>query len=180
MECEEKKMKKNEQRLISGFYELKVDQLMDKKIWDIPLVEKYTPIIDILSILDGRSHVWVVNDKEGKELVGVITRQDVLEILAPPRTSYNMFSIPRSQFHGTEGRAEDVMNKEPIFTICDEKIVDVLQKMVKHRIRRLPVLSKDNKILGEITLKHLIHKFYLASQYHPIAEEGSCNQNSKI
>ena len=170
-------MKKNEPKLISGFYELKVSQLMDKKVWDMPVVDRFMPIIDVLSILDGKSHVWVVDNSENKELVGVITRQDVLEILAPPRTSYSMFSVPRYRIRGTKGRAEDVMNSDPITTVCDEKIVNVLQKMIKHRIRRLPVVSKDKKILGEITLKHLIHKFYLASQYHPITEEDSCNQN---
>ena len=164
-------MKKNEPKLISEFYELKVEQLMDKKIWDIPIMEKETPVIDVLSLLDGRTHVWIVNDLENKDLAGVITRQDVLEILSPPRTSYNMFSIKPYQLHGTKGKAEDVMNKDPITIKPDEKIVDVLQKMIKHRIRRLPVVSKDNKILGEITLQHLIHKFYLASQFHSITND---------
>ena len=164
-------MKKTESKLVSEFYELKVEQLMDKKIWDIPIVDKDTPILDVLSILDGRSHVWVVNDSNSKELTGVITRQDVLEILAPPRTSYSMFSVPRYKIRGTNSKAEDVMNKDPITIRCEEKIVNVLQKMMKHRIRRLPVIDKDNKIIGEITLRHLIHKFYLASQYHSIIED---------
>ncbi len=164
-------MKKNEQKLVSEFYELKVEQLMDKKVWDLPIVDKDTPIIDVLSILDGRSHVWVVYNLEKKELVGVITRQDVLEILAPPKTSYSMFSVQRYKLRGTKGKAEDAMNKNPITARCDEKIVEILQKMIKHRIRRLPVIDKDRKILGEITLQHLIHKFYLASQYHSIIEE---------
>jgi len=63
------------------------------------------------------------------------------------------------------------MNKDPITVKPDEKIFDVLQKMIKHRIRRLPVISDENKIIGEITLQQLIHKFYLASQYHSITED---------
>jgi predicted transcriptional regulator len=164
-------MRKNEPKLISGFYELKVEQLMDKKVWDIPIVDKDVPIINVLSILDGRSHVWVVNNSKDKKLTGVITRQDVLEILAPPRASYSMFSVPRYKVRGTKSKAEDVMNKDPITARCDEKIVDILQKMIKHRIRRLPVIDKNKKILGEITLQHLIHKFYLASQYHSITDD---------
>ena len=164
-------MKKNEQKLVSEFYELKIEQLMDKKVWDIPIVERDAPIVDVLSILDGRSHVWVVKDSKNKELAGVITRQDVLEILAPPRTSYSMFSVPRYKLRDTKGKAEDVMNKDPITSRCDEKTVEVLQKMIKHHIRRLPVVDKNKKILGEITLQHLIHKFYLASQYHSIIED---------
>jgi CBS domain-containing protein len=125
----------------------------------------------VLSILDGRSHVWVIENKESFVLTGVITRQDVLEILAPPRTSYRMFTVPQYKIRGTDGYAEDVMNKNPVTTSCEDKIVDVLQNMIKHRIRRLPVVTKDNLLVGEITLQHLIHKFYLASQYHPITDK---------
>ena len=164
-------MKKNEQKLVSEFYELEVRQLMDKKIWDLPIVNKDTPIVNVLSILDGRSHVWVVYDSENKELAGVITRHDVLEILAPPRTSYSMFSVPLYKVRGINSKAEDVMNRDPITSSCDEKIVEVLQKMIKHRIRRLPVVDKNNKIIGEMTLQHLIHRFYLASQYHSIVDD---------
>jgi len=171
MGSESKFMKKNEPKLVSEFYELKIEQVMDKKVWDLPIVNRDTSIIDILSILDGRSHVWVVDNSKNKELAGVITRQDVLEILAPPRTSYNMFSVPKYRIRDTKGKAEDVMNKDPITSRSDEKIVDVLQKMIKHRIRRLPIVDKDKKILGEITLQHLIHKFYLASQYHSITND---------
>ena len=107
-------MAKENKRLISEFYELKVEQIMDKKIWDIPLIVKDEPIDHVLSILDGKSHVWVVNNMEDKELVGVITRHDVLNILAPPRTFYDVFSLPKSRYHGTVGKAEDVMTRDPI------------------------------------------------------------------
>ncbi len=164
-------MGKKNKKLISEFYELKVEQLMDKKIWDIPLIEKEEPISHVLSILDGKSHVWVVNDMENKELMGIITRHDVLNILAPPRTHYDMFSLPKSHHHGTVGKAEDVMTKNPITSKPDEKIVDVLQKMIRHRTRRLAIVTDDGKIEGEITLRHLIHIYYKAMQYHSIIDE---------
>jgi CBS domain-containing protein len=163
-------MKKEQSKLISEFYELKVEQLMDRKIWDLPLIKKDAPISHVLSILDGKSHVWVVNDLEKKELVGVITRHNVLHILAPPRTHYNVFSLPKSLYHGTKGRADDVMTRDPITCRPDEKIVDVLQRMIRHRIRRLAVVTDDGRIEGQITLRHLIHKYYKASQYYPITE----------
>ena len=163
----------NEDKLISEFYELKVAQLMDKKIWDIPMIEKDAPISHVLSILDGKSHVWVVNDMKKKELVGVITRHDVLNILAPPRTYYNVFSLPKSHHHGTMGKAEDVMTRDPIVSKMNEKIVDVLQTMIRHKMIRLAVVTDDGCIEGEITLHHLIHKYYMASQYHPIVNEES-------
>ena len=164
-------MVKENKKLTSEFYELKVEQIMDKKIWDIPLIEKEEPISHVLSILDGKSHVWVVDNMEKKELIGVITRHDVLNILAPPRTHYDMFSLPKSYHHGMVGKAEDVMTKNPITSKTDEKIVDVLQKMIRHRTRRLAVVTEDGRIEGEITLRHLIHIYYKAMQYHSITDE---------
>ena len=144
---------------------------MDKKIWDLPLIEKDAPIVNVLSILDGKSHVWVVNNLKDKELVGIITRHDVLFALAPPREYYSFFSVPEYCCHyGTEGIAEDIMKKDPIKCNKKEKIVNVLQKMIRHRIRRLAVVNNEI-IIGEITLRYLIHKYYSATQYNPINGE---------
>jgi len=44
-------------RLISDFYELTVSQLMDKRLWDLPLIEDKEDIHHVLSILGGRNHI---------------------------------------------------------------------------------------------------------------------------
>lgn len=165
-------MKKEDTKLISEFYELKVEQIMDRKIWDLPVIGKDEPISHVLSILDGKSHVWVVEDLKKKDLIGIITRHNVLYALSPPRRYYTFFSVPETCCHyGTKGVAEDIMKRDPITCKPDEKIVDVLQKMIRHQIRRLAVV-KDEKIEGEITLKHLIHKYYRASQYYSITKQS--------
>ena len=107
--------------------------------------------------------------------MGVITRHDVLNILAPPRVHYDVFSIPKSRHHGTVGKAEDVMTRNPITSKPDERIVDVLQKMIRHRTRRLPVINDEGEIGGEITLRHLVHIYYKAMQYHSIIDENERN-----
>ena len=163
-------MKKEISRLMLEFYELKVENVMDKKVWDLPLITKEESILKVLSILDGKTHVWIVNDLNKKDLVGVITHHDVLSVLAPPRTCYNMFSASKTCYHGTTGVAEDIMRRDPIICNPEDRIVDALLKMTRHGIRRLAVVSKG-KIVGEITLAHLIHKYYLASQYHPIIND---------
>ena len=56
-----------EKRLIPDFYELKVKQLMDKRVWDLPIVEKREDINNILNILGARNHIWVIEDKESKD-----------------------------------------------------------------------------------------------------------------
>jgi len=159
-------------RLIPEFYELKVRQIMDKREWDLPIVEKNEEVSNILNILGGRNHIWVVNDKQKKELVGVITEHDALSILAPKEFSSYVFGMPdiRSIQHGTVKTAEDIMHNKVISCEPDDKIVNVLDKMTIHGLRRLPVLE-NNKIIGEITLHQLIRKYYNATQYHPIVDK---------
>jgi CBS domain-containing protein len=159
-------------KLISDFYELKVNQLMDKRVWDLPLIGVKEDIHHVLSILGARNHIWVVKDKEDKELVGVITEHDVLSILAPKHFPSYVFGMPdiSSIQHGTAKTAEDVMRDRIIDCGPEEKIIDALTKMTKHRLRRLPVV-KDKKIIGELTLHQLIRKYYAATQYHPVVED---------
>jgi len=159
-------------KLISDFYELKVSQLMDKRVWDLPLIEAKDDIYHVLSILGARNHIWVVKDKESKKLAGVITEHDVLSILAPKHFPSYVFGMPdiRSIQHGTAKTAEDIMCHRIIDCGPDEKIIDALIKMMKNRLRRLPVVE-DKKIIGELTLHQLIRKYYGATQYHPVVED---------
>lgn len=161
-----------EKRLVPEFYNLKAKQLMDKRAWDLPIVDKNEDIFHILNILGARNHIWVVNNKEDKELIGIITEHDALSILAPKEFPSYIFGIPdmRSIQHGTVKTAEDIMHRKLITCGSDDKIVDVLEKMTVHRLRRLPVLE-NKKIIGEITLHQLIRKYYNATQYRPITEE---------
>jgi len=163
-------MKRN--KLISDFYELKVNQIMDRRVWDLPIIEEKEDIDHVLAILGARNHIWVVKDKENKELVGVITEHDVLSILAPKHLPSYVFGMPdiKSIQHGTAKTAEDVMSNKVITCGPEEKIIDALMKMVKYKLRRLPVIQ-DKKIVGELTLHQLIRKYYDATQYHPIVED---------
>jgi predicted transcriptional regulator len=159
-------------KLIKDFYELKVNQIMDKRVWDLPIIEEHEDIYHVLSILGARNHIWVVRTKKAKDIVGVITEHDVLSILAPKDFPTFVFGMPdiSSIQHGTAKNAGDIMTNKIISCIPDEKIIDALMRMVKFRLRRLPVI-KDNKLVGELTLHQLIRKYYAATQYHPIIED---------
>lgn len=159
-------------RLIADFYELSVQHLMDKRVWDLPLIEENEDIFHVLSILGGRNHIWVVTSRTERVITGVITEHDVLSILAPKDLPSYVFGMPdiRSLQHGTAKTAKDIMCSKIISCSAEDKILDALQKMVKYRLRRLPVL-KDGKIVGELTLHQLIRKYYGATQYHPLIDE---------
>jgi len=159
-------------KLTKDFYELKVNQLMDRRVWDLPIIEENDDIYHVLAILGGRNHIWVVKDKKEKELVGVITEHDVLSILAPKDLPSYVLGIPNvsSIQHGTAKDAGDVMCQRIVECRPDEKILDALMKMVKFKLRRLPVVD-DKKLVGELTLHQLIRKYYSATQYHPIIDD---------
>ncbi|RKY96246.1 MAG: CBS domain-containing protein [Candidatus Hydrothermota bacterium] len=159
-------------RLLKEFYELPIKELMDKRIWDLPIIEKNKDINHVFSILSGKNHVWVVDNKKNMKLVGVITEHDVLSVLSPTRIPPYVFGKPdlRSLQYGLAKTAEDVMSKNPVTSRPEEKVADVLSKMRRCQVRRIPVVDEKQKLLGEITLHHLIYKYYKATQYHPLVE----------
>jgi predicted transcriptional regulator len=161
-------------RLITDFYDLRVNQIMDKRVWDLPLVEGNEDVDHVLSILGGRNHIWVVNNRKDQVLIGVITEHDVLSILAPKNFPSYVFGMPdiRSIQHGTAKTASDIMYGKIIECNPEEKVIDALMRMVKYRLRRLPVLE-NKRIIGELTLHQLIRKYYAATQYHPLVGEGN-------
>jgi predicted transcriptional regulator len=159
-------------RLTPDFYELKVKQIMDKRVWDLPIIEENEDVHHVLNILGARNHIWVVKDKEKRRLVGVITEHDILSILAPKELPSYVFGMPdiKSIHYGTAKNAGDIMNTRLVTCHRDDKIFDVLQKMTRYRLRRLPVIE-DKKIVGELTLNQLIRRYYDATQYQSITED---------
>ena len=159
-------------QLIKDFYQLKVQQIMDKPVWDLPLIAYNEDMFHVLAILGARSHIWVVNNREEKKLLGVITEHDVLSILAPKNVPSYIFGMPdiKSIQHGTAQIAEDIMCKKTITSYPEELIAEALIKMTKYRLRRLPVVEEES-IVGELTLHQLIRKYYAATQYHPLIDD---------
>jgi predicted transcriptional regulator len=58
-----------------------------------------------------------------------------------------------------EIRARDIARRRLIKCSREDSIADVLLKIKTHNVRRIPVLD-GNRLVGEITLRHLIEKVY--------------------
>lgn len=160
-------------RLMPDFYNLTVKQLMDNRVWDLPLIEKNENISTVLNILGARNHIWVIDNKKNRKILGIITEHDILSILTPKDFAPYTFGHPdiRSIQYDTVKTAEDIMSTKMISCEPEEKIIDALKRMKKYQLRRLPVV-KNKKIIGELTLRRLIRKYYDATQYSPITTEG--------
>lgn len=137
------------------FLEIKVKDIMQKE--DLPLVERETPIEDVLPFPMGRSHVWVIDNEENRRVVGVITEHDILDILSPSKVPYT-FGLPDMR-QLDKGTAEDVMTRNVVKCDLDDTVGEVLDKMTKHEIRRIPATDEEGIISGEVHLKHITNKF---------------------
>ncbi|MFQ6129210.1 MAG: HPP family protein [Candidatus Hadarchaeaceae archaeon] len=140
------------------FYELQVQKIMQRR--DVPIIEKDAPIDRILNVLLKKTHVWVTEGKKSKKIIGVITEHDVLSILSPRKAPY-VFGLPdlRALHWGT---AESIMHRRLVKCGPKDTIRNVLTKMREHGIRRLPVTKRNNIIVGEIRLFHIIKRYSAA------------------
>jgi len=150
-----------ESDFIKKLYNLRVKDVMEPVNQDMPLVEKTVDISSVLPFLGKKDHVWVVDSKETSHIVGVITESDTISLFSPLYTPLQYFDKPSLQSfqYGLNITVEEVMSKNPISTSTDEKIVDVILKMKQHKVKQLPVVDKENRLLGEIKLHHLIDKY---------------------
>ncbi len=98
---------------------------------------------------------------EDKRVVGVISEADI----PSPEGAKKEHAVIRllRRLRGkpgtmrTEGkRVEDVMNTPPITTLPDADIKEVAAVLDMHRIKRLPVVDPDGKLLGIISRGDII------------------------
>jgi CBS domain-containing protein len=85
----------------------------------------------------------VVDDIEARRLQGVITDRDILERCVSAR-------------HRSGCRVGDHMTRHPLITVGpDDPLDEVFQRMENARIRRAPVVERDGRVVGVVTLDHL-------------------------
>ncbi|KAA0003791.1 MAG: CBS domain-containing protein [Thermoplasmata archaeon] len=131
---------------LDDFHEVNIEEIMDDRTWDLPLIEHNASIKMAMILLTGRGYGWVVRGKRSMELVGVITEHDALSLL-------------RGERKQEVKKVEELMTPNPITCRKDEKVKEILKKMKKYGVRRLAVVD-GKKIVGEINLRHLIEKYY--------------------
>jgi len=148
-------------RSITDFYETKVKDIMQTTKSEIPRIEENTEVGRVLSSLNIRDHVWVMDSKEPTQLVGVITQSDTIGFFSPPLTSSQTFDNPdpRSLQFGVRLTAEEIMSKKPVVVSPEETIRDILVKMKEQKIKHLPVVDDYGQLIGEISLSCIIKEY---------------------
>jgi CBS domain-containing protein len=82
--------------------------------------------------------VPVVDNNQTKKLLGIVTDRDLtLAIIAEGRD-------PRTT------KVEDVMTRSVITCRAEDSVQEALDAMAEYQLRRIPVVDKDNKLVGII------------------------------
>jgi CBS domain-containing protein len=143
------------------FYETKIKEIMLTETSKILCVEENTDVTGVLFLLQDTDHVWVTDGKESAQVIGVITESDTLPLLSPPVTSLQTFDKADSHSlqYGITLSVGEVMSKNPMTSSPDETIKEVLLKMKEQKIKHLPVIDENSRLIGEISLHQLIKEY---------------------
>ncbi len=149
--------------ILKKMYDMKVSDFMDPRAWDMPLLEKDEPVSHAFFMLRSNNHAWVVESEKNMKLVGVVERTDLLRAMLPPDAltyAYGSVSMKiKNIFIKKDAKVDDVMTHKLITAEKDMLIRDVMIKMKKYELERLPVVDKNGVLIGEVTLKSLIIHF---------------------
>jgi coenzyme F420 hydrogenase subunit beta len=126
---------------ISMLKEIKVEQIMTKNVITL------TPTTTINEFFDKvaeHHHIGFPIVSESGKLLGIVTLQDVMKV---PKEKRNETSLGR------------ICTKKLVTTLPEESVAEAFEKMNKHDIGRLLVVSKENKetLLGILTRSDIIH-----------------------
>src|SRR5262249_53430566 len=76
---------------------------------------------------------------DGDRLVGMVTDRDIaIRAVA--------------QNKGPQTPVADIMSKEVLYCFADQDLDDVVQNMADVKVRRLPVLNRDKRMIGILSL----------------------------
>jgi CBS domain-containing protein len=89
--------------------------------------------------------------EEDAQVIGLVTKFDLLKCFA--FTPAQMVPRYDDLMNRTVG---DVMTPEFIYVAADTKLTRVLQLMVEHRIRSIPAIEGDHRLVGMISRKDVL------------------------
>lgn len=117
-------------------------QVKDLMTRDVDIITPSTTVQKAASIMrdDGVGSLLV---GENERLVGVLTDRDVvLRVVADGRSAE---TTP----------AGDAMTRDVLYCYEDESAEDVCDNMGRNQVRRLPVLNRDKRLVGVVSLGDL-------------------------
>jgi CBS domain-containing protein len=99
----------------------------------------------------------VVDNK--KRLLGIISKEDLLQSLYPDYKDMLELLLDEENFESMENTMQDMFSKtgkdfmrtDVIVAYDDNLAMRVLSRMISHRVNQLPVLTRENVVIGMVT-----------------------------
>ena len=126
------------------------ETILIRTIMNHPPLLEATPLDSVFTISnlmkEGKVGSIIIID-QNTDPVGIITERDIVRRLISDGKD------------PTITKAADIMSK-PLITVEDTHLYHVAKKMVKHKIRRLPVVNDNNTLVGIVTVTDIIKYFH--------------------
>jgi CBS domain-containing protein len=115
----------------------RVLDIMDRKVISIGQDEEIRSAAQ--KLLKGETNHLPVIDESGK-LVGIVTTYDISKAVVNP---------------GKATRVRDIMKKRVVTTTIEEPVDIAVRKLEKHNISALPVIDREDRVIGMLTAMNL-------------------------
>ncbi|MDL1980823.1 MAG: CBS domain-containing protein [Deltaproteobacteria bacterium] len=133
-----------------------VKQMKQRKIPVVPRRATVSEIIDAFAASDHSRILYVVDDEcrfIGVLSLGNMIRHVFFHYHDPSIDSRSLVSMVVSETAG------DFMQREPIFAIHSEDVEDVLQRMIDHNVKEIPILDDEKRVVADITIVDLLKHY---------------------
>ncbi len=123
--------------------EILVEEFMTQKLFTV----QKDDIIELVSeMMDWKKIRYVVVEDVKGKLVGLVTSRTVLR--AYMKTQHQKKVLPKT--------VNDIMIKEPLTILATVKLTQAMDLMTEHQIGCLPVVDKDNHLIGVVTEENFL------------------------
>jgi CBS domain-containing protein len=128
----------------------------DVMMTQVPTVKTDAPLAEVVDLVVGAAQRRVVVVDEEHHVVGIITDGDLLKRAAETERGGVLQALTSRIPVGGQGTAirlrrrtaGDLMTPDPVCVQPDTPLLAALQLLLEHRIKRLPVVDKEGRLVG--------------------------------
>ncbi len=145
---------------------MKVAEVMHKSAYTVNLNTSFLEVWNLL--FKKHTHALPVVD-DSNILKGIIVIGDVLAKLYPSYSDTLEEIMIGTGFEDLEEKiddvkklkAKDIMSKRVMITFPDEPVLRAFSRMIVRRVRQLPVVDEEEKVIGMISKRDIFDKLLL-------------------
>jgi CBS domain-containing protein len=133
-----------------------VERLKQRKVPVVPKRATVSEIIDAFAASDHSRILYVVDDEgsfRGVLSLGNMIRHVFFHYHDPSIDSRSLVSMVVSETAG------DFMQKEPMVTMLSDDVEAVLQRMIDHNVKEIPILDDEKRVIADLTIVDLLKHY---------------------